>query len=229
MLLQEAERRIRTTESQQRLTQLDGWWRNKRAKLNGKSVRVPAEEALSEALWEEMEQVKEDIILKIIPSDASLSNLDTLQVSLETPRRKKKGIGKRSKPTDIRFYRTGSDILDLRVEAKIILRDRDIPASYLSRDGLKRFSDPAEPYTDHEIGGMLAYTISDDRESWLAKIDNALKAATPPIATFKHRVRASTDETLFCRIPYAAAITARNELLVFHMVLEFDGDPNARA
>jgi hypothetical protein len=138
-------------------------------------------------------------------------------------------FGKRSKPTDIRFYRTGSEILDLRVEAKIVLRDRDISASYLSRDGLKRFSNPAEPYTDHEIGGMLAYTVSDDRVTLQRKIDDALKASTPPIATFRHRVRASPEETLFCRVPYAAAETTRNEVLVFHLVLEFDGDPSVRA
>jgi hypothetical protein len=228
LLLEEAQRRIRTADAQQRLTQLDGWWRPKKSKINGKSVRVPAEEAISEALWEEMERIKEEIILNNTNVDPNLSNLDTLQVSLETPRRRKKGIGKYSKPTDIRFYRTGSEILDLRVEAKVLLRDRDIPKSYVSAHGLRRFSDPGEPYTDHELGGMLAYTISSEKTVWLSKIHDALNAASPPYPTFKYRVRTLQDETLFCRAPYAAKAALRNEVLVFHIVLEFDGDPSAR-
>jgi hypothetical protein len=229
LLLDMAERRIRSPEGQLHYTNLDGWWRSSKARVDGKTLSIPSEEAISEALFEEMEKVKAEIILKIIPSDANLDNLDTLQFAPETPRRVKTGIGKRAKPTDIRVYRTGSQILDLRIEAKVLVKDGDIAKSYLSKSGLKRFSDPKEPYTDHELGGMIAYTVSDDRATWLQKIDSALKTAKPPVPTFKHLVRTLPHETLFCRVPFTAVSSpARNEVLVFHLVLEFDSSPTAR-
>jgi hypothetical protein len=228
LLLEIAERRIQSTEGQEKYAKLDGWWRVSKTRIAGKLCKIPSEEALSEALFEEMERVKEEAILKIAHSNLGLENLDTLQLSLETPRRAKRGIGKRAKPTDIRVYRTGSEIMDLRIEAKIILTDQDLRSAYLSERGLKRFSDPSEPYTDHEIGGMLAYTVSGDRTTWQNKIDGALNTSTPPIATFKHRVRMMPTETLFSRVPFPAGLGARNEVLVFHLVLNFDSDPSSR-
>jgi len=109
-----------------------------------------------------------------------------------------------------------------------LLQDSDITQSYISTRGLKRFSDPHEPYTDQELGGMLAYTISSDSTTWLGKIHDALNAATPPYPAFKHRVRTLQDETLFCCVPYVAGTNSRDEVLVFHIVLEFDADPSAR-
>jgi hypothetical protein len=227
-LLNEAERRVCSASSQERLRQLDGWWRVKKSKLNGKSVRVPSEEAISEALSEEMEKIKEEIVLKILPADPSMTSIDTLHVCTEQPRRMKTGIGRRAKPTDIRFYRTNSEVLDLRIEAKVVLREDDLMKTYLSGTGLKRFSDPKEPYTTHEIGGMLAYAMTDDKATWLTRIDDALRGSTPPVPTFKHRVQAASDETLFSRVPYTVRAAARNEVLVFHVVLEFACEPDAR-
>ena len=215
-LLGEAHSRISSASSQEKLCELDGWWRAKRQKLNGKSVLVPSEEAISEALWEEMEKIKEEIVLRLRPADAdpAMASIDTLQVCTERPRRTKAGIGKKAKPTDIRFYRIGSEILDLRIEAKVVLREGDLNRAYLSKHGLKRFSDPKEPYTDHEIGGMLAYAVTDDKAVWLVRIDNALRASNPPIRTFKHRIQAAAEETLFSRVPYAVHTGPRNEVLV---------------
>jgi hypothetical protein len=117
----------------------------------------------------------------------------------------------------------------LRIEAKMLLRDGDIKSSYLSNKGLRRFSDPHEPYTDNEIGGMLAYTISEDRSAWLLKITDALDKSTPIIPNFMHRVHVSADETLFCEVPYALSDEGiRRQVLVFHLVLEFDSVPSAR-
>jgi hypothetical protein len=174
-LLGEAHERIRSASGQTRLRQLDGWWRAKKCKVKGKSVLIPSEEAISEALFEEMEKIKEEIILKLRPADPDMTSIDTLQVCTEPPRRRKAGIGRKAKPTDIRFYRIGSEILDLRIEAKVLLRIGDIKSAYLSKHGLKRFSDPKEPYTDHEIGGMLAYAVTDDKAIWLDRIDGALE------------------------------------------------------
>ena len=228
-LLEEAHRRICSTAGQQELRSLDGWWRSKRMKLNGKACLVPSEEAISEALWREMEKVRDEITLKIVPADAAMASVDTLGVAIEQPRKSKAGIGRRSKPTDIRFYRLGSDMLDLRVEAKVVLREGDIKKAYLSKDGLKRFSDLKEPYTDHEIGGMLAYSVTDDKAMWIDRIDNALRGSNPPIPTFKHRIQAATEETLFSCVPCLVRAGSRNQVLVFHVVLEFACEPDARS
>ncbi len=230
-LFSEAERRIRSAEGIKKYTALDGWWRGAKVKLKDKpAANVPSEEALSEALVDEVEKLMQDIQLKLVSEDA-FPNIDrNLQFSLEAPRRRKKGIGKKAKPTDIRVYKLGSEIIDLRIEAKTVLRDRDLPNAYLSKEGLKRFSDPDEPYTDHEIGGMLAYTLCEDRSKWQAKIDQALGSSSPPISTFRHQLgETPAHETLFCKVPYCAQNGAsRSEVLVFHMVLEFDWEPSVR-
>src|SRR5882762_7014441 len=68
-LLDEAHCRVCSASGQAQLRQLDGWWRPKKYKLNGKPVLVPSEEAVSEALFEEMEKIKEEIVLKLRPAD----------------------------------------------------------------------------------------------------------------------------------------------------------------
>ena len=228
-LFKEAEARIRSPEGQARYTQLDGWWRPARSRLaNGDQARVPSETALSEAIVDEIQSRQEEICLKIGSVPDHLVGIDGLQFSLEAPRRRKKGIGSRAKPTDIRVYRLGSEILDLRIEAKCLVRARDIRRSYLTDAGLKRFSDPHEPYTDHEVGGMVTYTICDDRALWLSRLDNALATSVPPIPTFRCRLHTASEDTLFCRVPCPTNRGTRSEVVVFHLVLEFDCDPPAR-
>ena len=228
-LFREAEKRIQSPEGQSRYTALRGWWRPAKHRLKkGGRVRIPSETAVSEAIVEVIETLKENIILRLEPAYDDLVDVDGLQFSLEAPRRRKKGIGRHAKPTDIRVYRLGSEILDLRIEAKSIVTDGDIARSYLSEDGIERFSDRHEPYTDQEIGGMVAYTVCGDRSSWLDKIDRGLSAKVPPIPTFKERIHTSPDETLFCRVPYTPRKGSRNDVLVFHLVLRFDSEPPIR-
>ncbi|WP_026605650.1 hypothetical protein [Methylocapsa acidiphila] len=227
-LLEEAHRRVCSPDGQEQLRKLDGWWRETKSRLNGKPCLVPSEEAISEALCTEMEKIRDEIVLKKLPADATMAGVDMLAVASEQPRKIKTGIGKHSKPTDIRIYRLNSEKLDLRIEAKVVLRNADLKNSYLSGNGLKRFSDPKEPYTDHEIGGMVAYSVTDDKATWLTRIDDALRASTPPVPTFRHHIQTSPDETLFSRVPYAITTSLRNEVLVFHVVLEFMCEPDAR-
>ena len=228
-LFQEAEKRIRSPEGQLRYTTLRGWWRPAKARLEKEGhVRIPSETAVSEAIVEVIETLREGIILKREPAYDDLVDVDGLQFSLEAPRLRKRGIGRHAKPTDIRVYRLGSEILDLRIEAKCLVKASDIARSYLSEDGIERFSDPHEPYTDHEVGGMVAYTICGDRSYWLTKIDRGLSARVPPIPTFKRPIHTSPDETLFCRVPYSPHNGRKSEVLVFHLVLQFDSDPPVR-
>ncbi len=230
LLFAEAERRIRSSEGQTKYTALDGWWRKSSHRINGAGgYRVPEETALSEALRDEMENAKHDLMLRRTALGPDVADIDSLEFHTEAPRRQKTGIGRKAKPTDFRFYRSGLGDVELRIEAKVVVKDKDITDQYLSRHGLGRFSDPKEPYTDELVGGMVAYTVTHDRGAWSKKIDAGMAASTPVIPTFHHSLPQGGDPTLFCRVPYTHAKSPpQAEVLVFHLVLEFDCLPDAR-
>jgi hypothetical protein len=229
-LFEEAERRIRSAEGQAHYGKFDGWWRNSAQRINGTGAfKVPEETAVSEALIEQMELAKQDFMLNAHKLEPDIGDIDTLEFHAEAPRRQKTGIGRRAKPTDFRFYRSGLRGFDLRIEAKVLTKDADIAKAYLSKEGLGRFSDPKEPYTDELVGGMIAYTVSDDRITWLSKIRNRVASSSPTIPLFDHHVLLNGHPTLFCRVPFNFAKTPpQSEVLVFHLVLEFDCVPPAR-
>jgi len=228
MLLSQAQQRVCSPSLQKELQELDGWWRTARTKLRGKTCRVPSEEAITEALCVEMEKIRKELIVQGLRGNRRLAGLDSLAVAPDQPRNMKTGIGKKSKPTDIRFYRLNSEALDLRVEAKVLIREGDLKASYLSKKGLQRFSDVREPYTDNEIGGMVAYAVTDSQDEWTARIEHALQSSAPPYPTFKYQLDSLPTDTLFSRVPYTVRASIRNEVLVFHFVLEFVCEPDVR-
>lgn len=227
-LFREAERRVRSVEGQNRYPKLDGWWRSATHRISGKTgYRVPEETAVSEALIEEMEKAKREMILTARTLGPDFADIDLLEFAPEVPRRKKKGIGRKSKPTDFRFYRSGLGDVDLRIEAKVVVQNGDIGKHYLSKNGIGRFSDPDEPYTDNLVGGMIAYTVTDDRASWEARIHAGLTTAC--ITNFYHPLPQDGQQLLWSQVPYTHAKTQpQSEVLVFHLVLELDCDPPAR-
>ncbi len=227
-LFREAERRIRSIEGQQRYPALEGWWRRKSHRINGTTgYQVPEETAVSEAFIEEMENAKRDMILNASSLSPDFANIDLLEFAAEVPRRQKKGIGRKAKPTDFRFYRSGLGDVELRVEAKVIVDNKDIAKNYLSSDGLGRFSDPDEPYTDDLIGGMVAYTVTDDRSEWQDRISAGMVSAS--IANFTYALTQNGQQLLFSQTPYThAKVPPQTEVLVFHLVMELDCNPSAR-
>lgn len=230
LLFAEAEKRVRSDEGQKKYPDLDGWWRKTLHRINGKSgFQVPEETAVSEALYDEMVQIKRDLMLNALSLGPDVADIDSLEFYTEAPRRQKTGIGRKAKPTDFRFYRSGLGDVELRIEAKVVVRDNDIAAHYLSDSGLGRFSDPKEPYTDELVGGMVAYTLTDDRATWAAKIGAGMSSALPTVPTFEHTLPQQTDPMLFCRVPYTHfKAPPQSEVLVFHLILEFDCAPSAR-
>lgn len=228
LLLAEAQQRICCEPTQTQLHQLEGWWRDAKTQIQGKMFRVPSEEAITEALCVEMEKIRNELVVQGMRGDRRLAGIDTLAVASDQPRNMKTGIGKKSKPTDIRFYRLNSEALDLRIEAKVLIRQADIKSAYLSKKGLLRFSDAREPYSDHEIGGMVGYAVTDSTTKWLSRIEQALQSSAPPYPTFRYQLQSLADDTLFSRVPYKVQTGTRNEVLVFHIVLEFVCDPDAR-
>lgn len=229
-LFEEAERRIRSSEGQQYYTDLEGWWRQSRHRINGKNgYKVPEETAVSQALVEQMELAKRDFMLGSRNGDPDIGDIDSLEFHAEAPRRQKTGIGRRAKPTDFRFYRRGIGAFDLRIEAKVIVKDAEISKQYLSSEGLGRFSDPNEPYTDELVGGMISYTVSEDRAAWLERIENKMAASDPTIPSFRHALPPTGLSVLFCRVPFKfEKMQTHSEILVFHVVLQFDCSPSAR-
>jgi hypothetical protein len=229
-LFEAAERGIRSAEGQARYGNLEGWWRKSAHRINGKNgFKVPEETAVSEALIEQMELAKQDFMLNAHNVDPDIGDIDTLEFHAEAPRRQKTGIGRRAKPTDFRFYRSGIGGFDLRIEAKVLIKESEIAKAYLSKDGLGRFSDPKEPYADDLVGGMIAYTVSDDRQTWLTKINDGMVSSSPAIPTFRHPVTPSAQPTLFSQVPFNFVKTpSQSEVLIFHLVLELDCAPSAR-
>lgn len=229
-LFEEAERRVRGADGQERYTNLGGWWRKASHRLNGKNgFKVPEETAISEALFEQMQFAKRDFVLNAQSFEPDIADIDSLEFHTEAPRRQKQGIGRKAKPTDFRFYRSGLGDFELRIEAKVITKDTDIAKHYLSGEGLGRFSDPKEPYTDELVGGMISYTVTEDRAAWANKISAHMASSSPTIPTFHHPLPPSGQQTLFCQVPFAYSKTPpQSDVLVFHLVLEFDCAPSAR-
>lgn len=227
-LFSEAERRIRSVEGQSRYPSLDGWWRNAAARINGKNgYRVPEETAISEAIFEEMEKAKRDLMLDAKNLGPDFADIDLIEFATEVPRRQKKGIGRKAKPTDFRFYRSGVAGGELRIEAKVVVKEKDVPNHYLAKNGLGRFSDPDEPYTDELVGGMVAYTVTDNRATWEARISGEMESAS--IGNYLHPLPQNDQKILCCQVPYTHAKTPpQSEVLVFHLVLELDCAPSAR-
>lgn len=227
VLFAEAERRIRSPEGQERYPKLAGWWRGQAQRLNGKNgCRIPEETAVSEAIVDEMEKAKLDLMLDASRFGPDFADIDLLEFSAEVPRRKKTGIGRRAKPTDFRFYRSGLGDIELRIEAKVVVKDSDVRKHYLSDKGLGRFSDPLEPYTDELVGGMVAYTVTEDRQAWIAKIETNMVDAS--ISKFEYSLPQTGDKILCSEVPYNHTTPQHSHVLVFHLVLEMDTDPPAR-
>lgn len=230
LLFCEAEKRIRDSELQNYYSGLEGWWRPTAQKVNGKKgYKVPEETAVSEAIVEQMEVVKKEFILSSGDLNPDIAGIDNLEFHAEAPRNKKTGIGRRAKPTDFRFYRSGIGGFDLRIEAKVITKNSEVKSHYLSKEGLGRFSDSREPYTDDLVGGMVAYTMTESEKVWEERIKTDLSLLNTSIQTFHHAVHPHTRQILFSKVPFSHLDNPnRNEVLVFHFVLEFDCSPSAR-
>nr|WP_315381323.1 hypothetical protein [uncultured Sphingomonas sp.] len=227
-LFRAAEERIRESHRQAYYFALDGWWRSKTCKMkDDQHYRIPEETAISEAFICEMENAQREIILDPNASP-DLANIDSLSFAVEQPRRQKKGIGRKAKPTDFRFYRSGLGDVDVRIEAKVLVNSSDLSSEYLSKSrGIGRFSDPIEPYTDELVGGMVAYTFTEDRTRWESRISAAMSSLS--ISSFQHAMPQDGRSVLFARVPYTHANTPpQSEVLVFNLVMELECDPSAR-
>lgn len=152
-----------------------------------------------------------------------------LQCPCETPRPLDPGISKQAKPTDYTIILMRESELDLRIEAKTVLDEREIKAEYLGLRGLKRFDDASNPYTISSYGGMVAYVVNHDAPTWSTKISTALlaeigtdRAGSIELGARKHHISKHS-------VPVATReMTGNIEVNVVHFVLEVEASPSRR-
>lgn len=227
----QAEESLRRPDRHAHFSAKAGWWRASPYSGN----RIPSETAVSEALVDEIDR------LRRIAAGQGVDRLEAmgfggfgdLCFSVEQPRVVKTGIGDRSKPTDIRVYRTGATTIDLRIEAKTLLSNADIKAEYLSERGMMRFCDPAEPYTIEPYGGMLAYTVSQTPKEWGRNIRKALVDEFGNDKVLDDRFHEDQAEIVTCELDRPACADPDGGLSyipagpvrVFHMAIQLKTEP----
>lgn len=230
--LRAAETNLKSADRYAYFSGKSGWWR---AKPVG-GVKIPSETAVSEALVEEIERIVRVAVGQGLDRVSTLGfgGLEQLCFTVEQPRAVKVGIGDKSKPTDIRVYRAGGTLIDLRIEAKTILTPAEIKAEYMSARGLLRFCDPLEPYTIEPYGGMLAYTVSGTSSEWCDNIRTELESALGARNVARERFHVGQSETLTCELERPAyldpdgviGVVPAGPVCVFHMALELTTEPS---
>lgn len=188
---------------------------------------IPQEEAVSRALadlfaYRRAQQALSD------PADGDV-DLRHISIACETPRPLDPGISKQAKPTDYTIILMRESELDLRIEAKTVLDEREIKAEYLGLRGLKRFDDASNPYTISSYGGMVAYVVNHDAPTWSTKISTALLAEIGTDRAGSIELGAREHHISKHSVPVATReMTGNIEVNVVHFVLEVEASPSRR-
>ena len=207
----------------------------KRAKYEAKKdwfrkgkTGIPQEESVSRALADLFNYRRSQQAL----SDPAEGDVDLRHISIacETPRPLDPGISKEAKPTDYTIILMRESELDLRIEAKTVLEEREIKAEYLGLRGLKRFDDANNPYTISSYGGMVAYVVDHDAPTWSTKISAALlaeigaeRAGSINLGTRTHHVSRHSLSVA------TGEMTGQVDVNVVHFVLEVEASPSRRS
>jgi hypothetical protein len=224
--LREAARRIGGEELRPHYEARHGWFGRARKGQGGS--RIPNEEAISQALVEVLARMRSEQLVEGRLRDGI--DLTRMEFHIEAPRRIEEGIGTRALPTDM-MIAVVQDEIDLRIEAKNVVRVSEITREYLGPRGLGRFEDMRSPYTMERFGGMLAYVMDDDAAKWQARIDQTIRAARPPLTVLSTTVRGeslmTTSHDRQVDSPLHG-LRQRCRTDVIHLVLEFEADPSLR-
>jgi hypothetical protein len=137
-----------------------------------RSKNIPREPSVSRALTDLMNEMWAD--QQVHGSGYREGDVRHLRVECERPRPKDPGLSDHSKPTDFSIVIINESILDLRLEAKTIVKHSDIARDYLGSKGLERFEDSVNPYTLQRYGGMIAYVVDQTDDYWISEIDSRL-------------------------------------------------------
>lgn len=200
-----------------------GWWRRATKRNHrGQDVRIPEEDAISDALIERIQQLQER------PRHGSAVAANRrLRFHSQQRRRRQEGIGPQGrKNTDITVYGLDEVCLDLRIEAKVLFEAADVSREYGSQRGLLRYADPVNPYTIEIIGGMLAYCLTEDLTEWAGRLEAALASVEEVAAIATVTMPGEPNGILCCDVANTGAV---RKVTVFHLGLEFDTDPVSRS
>lgn len=194
-------------------SQRDGWWLKRRRKTKeGVLFRVPHEDSITDALYDQLEKIRH--------ASAGNSPLSALQINFvsQTPRKKQKGIGPKALTTDLRAYIYGLDKPDLAIEAKVLFEEADLQKEYCSNRGVQRFADQDSPYTREIVGAMVGYGLTHTAVAWEEKIANALPRVDCTEQVDRARVDGESRPTVVCDIVRSDHRLPR--VTVLHFVLE---------
>jgi hypothetical protein len=211
----EAETLIQTGKAPFNFLSKQGWWRVGTASVRGQPVKVPAENSITDLLVRTLEQIRN------AAGTGDLLHRQGILFSQQAPRHTQDRIGSKALTTDIRAVSASLPYLDLRIEAKVLLEGKDVSA-YCGKEGLLRFGDVKEPYTDAPVGMMLGYFLRHDGTYWQKAIETKIGPMTS--ITNASGITFTGKVLLACDLDRAAARTT-----VLHLTLSFDTDPNARS
>jgi hypothetical protein len=127
---------------------------------------LPTEEGISGELTERMNDV-----LRATADDHVLRKWHVAFDSEGRVRSRQKK-GKYSQRTDIRARCYRLDGPEFVLEAKLVDTPSQVRSRLLGPKGLGCFTS-AEPYTEHCVAGLLAYTVREETTVWLQRIERA--------------------------------------------------------
>lgn len=215
-------------EAREREEKRRGWFGKPRRDYGG--TRFPDETAISRAIVRVMRGMRARQFIAAPALDPGMPDLKRMEFNVEADREEEEETGLYSQPTDIQIAIHG-DGLDLRIEAKKLLAEREIEREYLGKSGLERFDDAKAPYTLSRMGGMIAYVMDRDADTWRALIDGGMRAKLPSdrltttliageqIRTTQHMVDVDLE---------ISQVRGRFHIDVIHMVFEFEARPAQR-
>jgi hypothetical protein len=215
-----AEARLRDPSFMAKYSTRTGWWRRQARKNKAKRlVRIPAEDSITEALTDLLDQIREEA------TENDPIYIKNIVFSGQQPRKTQTRIGASSLTTDIRAWVPDNRELDLRIEAKILFEADDIASEYCSERGIWRFGDPENPYTDRIVGAMLGYSLTPSVESWCGDIKGHLGKVPHVSDVGPATVSGEANPTLICDVLRWDGSGRR--VTVLHLLMEFDTEPSS--
>ena len=147
-----------------------------RRNRNQKTEQVPLEYGITTELEPFLRQFRREV-----PGDHFLAQHQVaFQAEYHVPSENR--AGPHSKKADFYVYtQTGGNPTEIVIEAKPLVKERDISHRYLGKDGIGCFFMKDSPYTRGPLGGILAYTINNTERSFRLEIHAALNKYNPPV------------------------------------------------
>ena len=219
-ILREVEAGLGQPSVMAQLTCKDGWWRKAQRKNHlGQKVRVPEEDAITDAIVSQIQDTRE-----FAKPGSALHKHNNLHFFSQQKRKKQKGIGpKGKKNTDITVYDPERLSLDLRIETKIVFSESDLSKEYCSEKGILRFADIESPYTTTIVGGMISYCVSRSTSHWENRIESDLSGVVGVTYVMRALIDGEYQPSVCCDVLRQDQKLPR--VTVFHLALEFQTDP----